>query len=576
MIRDAQHADGYINSYYTVRGIEQRWTNLRDMHELYCLGHLVEACVAYETLTGRSGRLLDPVMKALRHVDSLFGVEAGKKRGYPGHEEIEVGLLRLYELTQEELCLKLARYFIGERGTRDANDEIYFDIEARARGSDPYDHMGPDMRAQYQHPRDYAYHQADRPLREASEVQGHAVRAMYLYTAATDLARLTSDAPLHSALERLWTDLVASKLYVTGGVGAVRQWEGFGPRYLLGDVEEDGTCYAETCATFALVLWCQRLLRGRLSGEVADVMETALYNGFLGAMGAEGESFYYTNPLRTRGAMGLKERNSWFEVACCPPNVAKLLGLLGTLVYGYCEERNVVALHMLVESTYTVPGTGVGVSVKTNMPWSGEVEITVEHGRERSGLTLAVHVPGWCRGVYTVKPDVEGMKVEDGYLYLPLPTESSASKTTIELSFSMEPTKLYANPRTGKHREVCVVRGPLVYCVEDVDNPEIDVDNVALLARKPLTLGKPVEFPGFAGEVVTIMGTGRELGGAAAGTDEGRDGNADASGARGVALYSTEPWTYGGKERDVLLIPFFARANRGGRGGMRVWCDALL
>lgn len=230
MIRDAQYEDGYINSYYTVHGVDKRWTNLRDDHELYCFGHLLEAVVAYESLTG-SGRLLDVAMRVCAHLDSVFGREAGKKSGYPGHQEIEIGLLRLYELTNDPLPLKLAKYFILERGQRDDKDENYFDKEAIARGGDPYDHIGTEAKAWYAEPRDYGYQQADVPLVDATEVKGHSVRAMYYYTAATDLVRICGAtdpevAKLRPALDRLWRNMIDKKMYVTGGLGAVTQWEG--------------------------------------------------------------------------------------------------------------------------------------------------------------------------------------------------------------------------------------------------------------------------------------------------------------------------------------------------------------
>lgn len=540
MIRAAQHPDGYLNSYYTVRGIKNRWTNLRDMHEMYCLGHLLEATVAYETLTG-SGRLLEPVMKAVRHVDSIFGDEPGKKRGYPGHEEIEIGLLRLYELTGEPLLLKMAKYFILERGQRDKNGETYFDIEAKARGGDPYDHMGPEMRGHYDHPRDYGYHQADRPIVEETSVKGHSVRAMYYYTAATDLVRLTENKEVKQALDRLWRDMVDKKIYVTGGLGAMRQWEGFGPEYFLGDAEEGGNCYAETCACFAMIMWCQRMLRLDLNVEYADIMEIGLYNGFLGAVGLDGGSFYYDNPLRTKTGKP-KERSTWFEVACCPPNVAKLLGLMGSLIYSFKD--NLVAVHLYIESTFTVPNTDVVVSQKTNMPWSGDVEISVKGGE----TALALRIPGWADG-YT--SSVKG-EVKDGYLYLP-PTKDA----NIKLTFPLKARKVYANPKTEKD-EICIMRGPLVYCIEGVDNKDVNVDNIALLDG-PVEEAKPTKIA-TVDEVIPIVTAGKEL---------------ESSVVKEPSLYRSEPWKYGEQEKELTFVPYFLRANRGGDGGMRVWTKRL-
>ncbi|KAF4449886.1 DUF1680 domain protein [Fusarium austroafricanum] len=393
MIRDAQYDGGYINSYYTVLGIKDRWTNLRDNHELYCLGHLLEATVAYETLTG-NGRLLDVAVKVCRHLDSVFGTEAGKKRGYPGHQEIELGLTRLYELTRDSLPLKLAAYFINERGQRDENDETFFDKEAFSRGADPYAHMGTEHKAWFRDVRDYAYQQADEPLVDATENKGHSVRAMYFYTAAADLVRMSSDVDnahkLKTALVRLWRDMVDKRMYVTGSLGSVRQWEGFDPAYVLPDLEQEG-CYAETCATFALINWCVRMLRLELDSEYADVMEIALYNGFLGAVNQERDAFYYENVLRTKNGE-FKERSKWFDVACCPPNVAKLLGNLGSLIYSHNGSGDLIAVHQYIDSQLSIPDRGIVIKQKTDMPWDGHVVLSVQ-----GSARLALRIPSWAR-----------------------------------------------------------------------------------------------------------------------------------------------------------------------------------
>ncbi len=549
MITGAQHEDGYINSFYTVRGIDQRWTNLRDMHELYCLGHLVEATVAYETLTS-NGRLLDVTMKALKHIDSTFGTEPGKKQGYPGHEEIEIGLLRLYELKGDPLTLKLARYFILQRGQHDDKDEVYFDHEARARGADPYQHMGSEHKPWYHEPRDYAYQQANIPLTQQKEVKGHSVRAMYYYTAATDLVHLLSEkepeeaASVKNALITLWRDLVDKKLYITGGIGSVTQWEGFGEAYALPDLESQG-CYAETCATFALIHWCQRLLRLDLEAEYADVMETCLYNTFLGSVSAEGDAFYYQNPLRTVGGTP-KERSKWFGVACCPPNVAKLLGEMGSLTYSISGDGKTVAVHLYIASEFTVPGTDVVVKQETNMPWSGDVSIIVKGG---SDIGLALRIPGWASQSDQFKCSAEG-ELKDGYLHI-----SPASNHDIKLTFSLAPRITYANPLTGKD-EICLTRGPLVYCIEDVDNEGIDVDTLALVDGH-VKDGSETNITDVEG-VIPLVARGRQL-----------------IPAESKGLYVSQPWRYEKDAKDVVAIPYFLRANRGGKGAMRVWTKRL-
>jgi DUF1680 family protein len=477
------------------------------------------------------------------------------------------------------------------------------------------------MRVCYQHPRDYGYHQADCPIEEATEAKGHAVRAMYFYTAATDLLRLdntggnnnsssnsnsnsssnnNNNQPLRTALDRLWKDVVRHKIYITGGLGAIRQWEGFGPAYLLHDTEEGGTCYAETCASFALIIWCRQMnlllllpplhptptLAGLvdssasaldfgtglglglgLHSEYADTMEVALYNGFLGAVGLDGASFYYENPLRTY-THHPKHRSTWFEVACCPPNTAKLLGQLGTLIYSF--QPGLVVIHLFIQSEVRAPGTGTGtgtddnvtVSMTTDMPWSGDVTINVTGGGGGTGTTaLAIRIPSWAQGEYTCS--VGGATVKGGYLFIPSPSPSPSSgskvqETTrsISLKFALTPRKVYANPKTDKD-EVCVMRGPLVYCLEDVDNPDIDVDNVAFVDG-PIRLGETKRI-GALERVVPILATGKVLD-----TDGWED-----------SLYGSKPWKYKEEERQLVFIPYFLRANRGGNGGMRVWTKRL-
>ncbi|KAF9886285.1 hypothetical protein FE257_011898 [Aspergillus nanangensis] len=547
MIRAAQHADGYINSYYTVRGIQSRWTNIRDMHELYCIGHLIEACVAYETLTHNSGRLLDPVMKLIRHVASIFGPNPGQKHGYPGHQEIEIGLLRLHEMTGDPLLLNLAEYFILERGQRDAAGESYYDHESRARGGDPYDAMGPEMHATWRFPRDYSYQQAHVPLVEQDEIMGHSVRAVYYLTAATDYARVSGNGAVRTAVDRLWRDVVGAKIYVTGGLGAMRQWEGFGPRYFMGDAEEGNGCYAETCATFGLINWCARLLRTELDSEYADIMEVGLYNGFLGAVGLDGKSFYYENPLTTYTGLP-KPRETWFEVACCPPNVGKLLGALGSLIYSSRreeeeeEEEDLVAVHLWIASEFTVPGTdGTVVSQQTNMPWSGKVELAV---RGPKSVKLALRIPSWAKENYTCS--VAGGELRKGYLYLP-----AVQNATVQLEFPIEPRKVYANPKTGKN-EVAVMLGPLVYCVEDVDNEAVDVDYVGL-TDGPVVTGATKQI-GTVQDVISLRTPGRVL-----------------TNSQWKDMYASAPWKWSEETIDVVLVPYFLRMNRGGNGGMHVW-----
>lgn len=256
------------------------------MHELYCLGHLAEFAVAYYQLTG-SRDLIDVMRRAVE----LVRKTVVPKGGYPGHQEIELGLLRLYEITGEEQFLDVAGFFITERGKVDENGQTYYDRESIARGSDPYDFLGNETRAPFRFPRDYAYMQAHVPLVEQTSIEGHCVRAMYFLAGAAHYALLrpSETQDIQEAVHRLFNNTVNQKMYITGGIGSVARSEGFGPDYHLPDLQAGGGCYCETCASFGLIMLCERFLRQSLNGAYGDVMERALLNTVLGAVGLEGK-----------------------------------------------------------------------------------------------------------------------------------------------------------------------------------------------------------------------------------------------------------------------------------------------
>jgi uncharacterized protein len=310
-ITKAQQPDGYFNSFFQRREPSKQWTNLRDWHELYCAGHLIEAAVAHAQATGKD-TLLDAMRRYADHIERRFGTGPNQKCGYCGHEEIELALVKLYRLTAERGYLDLARYFVDERGRQ----PHYFDIEARERGQDP---------ANYWH-RTYQYSQSHVPVREQDRVVGHAVRAMYLYSAMADLAAEFDDVSLLQACRRLWSDLTGKRLYVTGGLGPSAGNEGFTTDYDL----PNETAYAETCASVGLVFWAHRMVLLEGDGCYADVTEQALYNGALSDISLDGEQFFYGNPLASRGD---HHRWIWHRCPCCPPNIARLIASLGSYVY---------------------------------------------------------------------------------------------------------------------------------------------------------------------------------------------------------------------------------------------------
>lgn len=311
-IAAAQQPDGYFNTFFTAIESQNRLTNERDWHELYNAGHLIEAAVAYTQATGKTA-FLDVMERYIRFLMGVYGPHPGQKHGYPGHEEIELALVKLSRLTGKREYLEFARYFVDERGRQ----PYFFDEEARARGEEPSSEL-----LSHGDALPYEYMQAHKPMREQDKVVGHAVRAMYLYSAMADLAAELGDESLRQACERLWADLTSRRLYVTGGLGPSAHNEGMTTNY---DLPND-TAYAETCAAVGLVFWAQRMLNLTGDGQYTDLMERALYNNVLSGVAQDGRRFFYDNPLESHGD---KHRWEWHSCPCCPPNVSRLLASLG-------------------------------------------------------------------------------------------------------------------------------------------------------------------------------------------------------------------------------------------------------
>ena len=322
----AQTSDGYINSYFLSLEPENRWTNLRDRHELYCAGHLIEAAVAYEKATGKH-KLLDIMCRYVDQIEQIFGPGEYQKHGYPGHQEIELALVKLYRLTGEKRFLKLAQYFINERGKQ----PYYFDLEARERGEDPTQYK-------FFNYGNYTYCQAHKPVREQEDVVGHAVRAMYMYSGMIDVGMEVEDYSLIRACQRLWPKLIERRMYITGGIGPTGTNEGFTVDFDL----PNETAYAETCASIALAFWAHRMVQVEPDRKYSDVIERVLYNSILSGVSVDGKTFFYANPLArypeevfVARDSETQERQDWFNCACCPPNLARLLAGLGEFIYSY-------------------------------------------------------------------------------------------------------------------------------------------------------------------------------------------------------------------------------------------------
>ena len=447
LIASAQQPDGYLNTHFTQVDKEKRWENLQDAHELYCAGHLFEAAVAHFQATGKR-YLLDVACRYADYISTVFGREEGKIHGYCGHEEIELALVKLYRATREIRYLELSRYFVEERGR---SPHIF---------KNPRDGWGG-----------LAYYQAHAPVREQKEAVGHAVRAVYLYSAIADLAGESNDPSLLAASETLWDSVTKRKMYLTGGIGSTRVGEAFTNDYDL----PDETAYCETCAAVGMVMWSHRLLQLDCDRRYADVMERALYNSVLSGVSRDGTKFFYENPLASRGG---HHRQPWFECVCCPSNLSRLLASLGNYLFSRTEDS--LAVHLYLQSgmaRQSVAGASVQVKVETRYPWEGLIRLTVETDRP-AAFALRLRIPEWCRS-YEVRIGGKTMETpeEKGYAVI---HRTWSSGDAVELVLDMPVEKIVSHPGVLMNQgQVALQRGPLVYCVEDA-NHKTGVFNLVL------------------------------------------------------------------------------------------------
>ena len=482
----AQLENGYLDTYYILNGMEEAFTNLRDHHELYCLGHLIEGAIAYHQATGKD-KLLRAAMRFADYCCSRFGPGENQCKGYPGHEIAEMALAKLYETTGEKKYLDLASVFLDQRGT----EPLYYDLEEKARtekagGRYRKPEPGPDDNW-FERNRGW-YMQAHKPVREQDEAVGHAVRAVYLYSGMADMARLTGDETLLAACRKLWDSIVNTKLYITGGIGATCMEEAFSYPY---DLPND-TAYSETCAAIGLVFFARRMLEIEADRKYGDIMELALYNTVLAGMAKDGKCFFYVNPLeslplasdRDKRKLHVKPvRQKWFGCACCPPNIARLLSSLGS--YIFTASADTLYTHLLIggKAEQRFSGKRLILELDSCLPWEGRLTARVRG--EETRCRLAFRIPSWSRQtLVTIRKDGTEQKLSidengaaeagtvdaearNGYLYL------GGTWTEAELTFEyrMEVMLLRANNRvredTGK---LAVRRGPLVYCLEEADN----------------------------------------------------------------------------------------------------------
>lgn len=459
IVASAQQSDGYLNTYFSLLEPENRWTNLHMMHELYCAGHLIEAAVAHHKATGEES-LLTVAMDFADHIDDVFGDEI---EGVPGHEEIELALLRLYRVTGTDRYLDLAEYFVDLRG---GDDRLAWELaHPDAIGGHEFDdgalipdgengHVFLDDDDEY----DGRYAQAHEPLRKQATVEGHAVRAMYLFAAAADLASEVSDPTLVDSLEPLWKNMTTKRMYITGGIGPEEQHEGFTTDY---DLRNDA--YAETCAAVGSIFWNQRMFELTGDSKYADLIERTLYNGFLAGVSLDGTEFFYENPLESSGD---HHRDDWFTCACCPPNVARLLASLGGYLYGRSDGGIYVNQYIGSEMSTSIDGVEVDVSQQSTLPWDDDVRLQISTS-DPMEFSMYLRIPEWCDDATVVVNGESTDVTQEGYLEL----HRIWDDDHITLSLTQDIEQTVAHPAVEADAgNVALTRGPLVYCLEAVDN----------------------------------------------------------------------------------------------------------
>ena len=506
LVEAAQEPDGYLNTWARIVDPAWRWTDLEQGHELYCAGHLIQAAIAFARATGET-RLLDVARRFADLIDNEF--RTGSQTGTDGHPEIEPALVELARLTGDSRYVELADALVGRRGRQQFNGRF-----------------------------DSRYYQDEEPVRGSREMVGHAVRALYLASGVTDLYAETGEEELLEAMLAQWEDLAFAKTYLTGGVGSRHADESIGEPYEL----PPDRAYCETCAAIASIMWNWRMLLVTGEARFADLLERTLYNGFMSGLSLDGKTFFYVNPLRSPGGHG---RHEWDRVACCPPNIMRLLASLHHYLATSSDEG--VQLHQYAQAT--IRAGDVELRVDTEYPWDGKIVIEVVESPD-ADWTLSLRIPFWARTA-----TLDGERVAAGGYAEVRRRWRGGAKVVLDLDVS--PRLTVPNPRIDAVRGcVAIERGPVVYCVEEADLPEdIDLTDVRLETATPVEDAGPVAalggFPAVAasGQVAALNGW-RSV--------EYRD----------LREIGTEPLE--SRPARLIAIPYFAWANRG-VGTMRVW-----
>ncbi len=539
LIALAQEESGYINTYFQLVEPDKKFTNFGVCHELYTAGHLLQAAVAHHSAT-KKATLLNVACRLADYFVKVFG--PGKLEAFDGHAGIEMSLVALYRLTGIKSYLNLAGFFIDQRGRADSclRKELLCLDRIGGKPGNP----GQNNKKHYGSYEQYdgRYSQDHLPVRNQREVVGHAVRAMYLYCGMADVAAETEDQDMIETLEGLWHHLTLRRMFITGGIGSARANEGFTDDY---DLPNDSTC-AESCAAVGFIMWNQRMAQITGNGRYGDLMERVLYNALLVGVSMDGRKYFYNNPLQSKGD---DVREEWYECACCPPNIARLLASLNTYIYLWNDF--LLVIHLYIQSTletYWITGQKFCFRQDTNYPWEGKVKFTIEVEHPVK-IRLLFRIPGWCHGYQlSVNNIPEKISPEKGYAVIERIWNTGDQ---VELNMEMPIERIVAYPAVLQNfGKVALQRGPLVYCLEDADQ-DVTVEQILL----PSNVSLQERFvDDLLGGVMVI---------------EGRALKPNLANWEGL-LYRSKTLDAEYESTPIRAIPYYSWGNRK-KGAMTVW-----
>ncbi|MGN1140300.1 MAG: glycoside hydrolase family 127 protein [Oliverpabstia sp.] len=537
LIARAQCEDGYLNTYFTITG-EKRWSDLFEGHELYTAGHMIEAAVAYYEATGKD-KLLNVMCRFADYMCEVFGKEEGQIHGYPGHPEVELALVKLYRVTGQKKYLELADYFVETRGEQ----PCYFLNEACKKEGK---YIFPEFEDF-----DMDYAQAHMSLREQENAEGHAVRAVYLYSAMADLAGEKQDEELLQQCEKLWNSITQKRMYITGSIGSAAYGERFTTDYDL----PNNTNYSETCATIGLAMFSNRMFQLTRDGKYTDIVEKALYNTLLSGIAMDGQHFFYVNPLEVVPRVAEKNpsmshikttRQMWFGVACCPPNIARTLASIGN--YMYAVDGNMLYSNLFISNVITVP-TDEGelkVQLKADYPRNGKITYEIQTDQPKN-MVLAIRRPAYTKtATLKLNGEILDLILENGYYYLDRKW-NHGDEVVVEYDVSFR--FVHCNPNVNDNiGKIALMKGPWVYCLEEADNGE-HLNSIMVRSDAPVTEKFDESL----------------LGGTMLATFEGKRIDFETA---DEALYSESKPQY--KTMELTAVPYCGWNNRG-KGEMLVW-----